>query len=221
MARLAALSFTTFVLLSLSGLLYAAHQHAVALATGAVAFLGFVASILVAAASLPHDRIRAAGEYSRIGGAAVVVNVVLALSAAPLFVITDDLIPGAIYVIVSLAMATLGAGMFNAARRLQFVPMLISAGEEPHALALGANAMPGRHASLVVATGDRIVWAEGRRLRERHAVRLADVDRFDADYRTGTLTVLTAGDVRRVSPVPKRELEKFEDLLRGSTATGS
>jgi hypothetical protein len=45
-------------------------------------------------------------------------------------------------------------------------------------------------------------------------VRVADVAGFDADYRTGTLTLVTDDELRRVRPVPKPELEKFERLLR-------
>lgn len=118
-----------------------------------------------------------------------------------------------VLVVIGGTIAILGVGMLNAAHMLRRVPSLIRDDEEPRAIALSANAMPGSARTLVVGTDGRIVWAEGRDAGQIHAVRLNDVGNFSTDRKTGTLKVTGPGEVLLVKPVAKRELEKFEQLL--------
>ena len=218
LARLVALFVATLVLFSVCGLLFAIDQREAAIALGAVTFAGLIGGLLMAAGSIPRHRIPSPDEHARIGRSTVVASALSVLLGASYAGLLGDVLIGTTLAVMGAAQAALAAGMLNEARMLRLVPTLLSHDEEPRALALGANGMPGRARSLVVATDDRIVWAEGRRLRDRHAIRLADMDRFDADQRTGTLTVVGGGEALRVRPVPKPELERFEQLLRGTAA---
>jgi hypothetical protein len=216
LGRVVALIFAANLLAVTAALLFAIGQPEVATALGALTLVGFVGGLFMAASFVPRERIRSVGENVKSGVFFAIVGGSLVLVAAALFVVIGDVRVPAIFAVTGAAIGGLGAGELNAARMLRRVPTLISSDEEPRALALGANAMLGRTPIVVVATDGRIVWAEGSRVPERHTIRFEDVDRFDVDYGTGTLTVGGAGEALRVRPVPKRELEKFQHLLRGS-----
>jgi hypothetical protein len=147
-----------------------------------------------------------------VGAGAVLV----AATAAP--AVAGDVAASVVLVVIAATIAIVGAGMLNAARMLRRVQSLISDDEEPRALALSANAMPGLARTLVVGTDRRLVWTAGREASQVHAVRLSDVEKFSTDRKTGTLKVAGPGEVLLVKPVAKRELEKFERLLVGSEA---
>ena len=219
LARLVALILAANALLLASALVYATGQPEVGAAMGIATLVGFAGGAVMAAGSIPRHRIPNSDRSARTGLSGVIAGGLEILLGAAYIGLLGHLLSGTIWAVVGVVMATLGAGMLNEARVLRLVPSLTSHDEEPRALALGANAMPGRARSLVVATDGRIVWAEGRRMRERHALRLEDVDRFDVDYRTGTLVVVGGREALRVRPVPKPELEKFERLLRGRAAS--
>ena len=219
LGRVVALIFAANVLVLTSALFFAIGQPEVATALGALTLVGFVGGLLMAASFVPRERIRSVNESVRIGVSFAIMGGSLVLVAAALFVVIGDVRVPAIFAITGAAIGGLGAGELNAARMLRLVPTLIAPDEELRALALGANAMPGHARTLVVATDDRIVWADGPRLGETHAARLEDVDGFEADYKTGTLRVAARGQALLVKPVPKRELEKFERLLRRSRSS--
>jgi hypothetical protein len=220
LARVVALIVAANTLAVVALLLFAADEAGPATGVALVTLGGFVVGLLAAASVVPHERARSAGESASLGIAFVGVGGVLALAAAILATVGDvgaSVVPA----VIGATTATFGVSMLNATRMLRRVPSLILPDEEPRALGLAANAMPGRARRIVVATDDRIVWAEGRRLEEMHAVRLADVDRFDIDHRTGTLSLTGHGEELLVKPVSKRELKKFEELLVSGEPTGA
>jgi hypothetical protein len=221
LARFIALILLTNALVLACALLVATDQHEAAVATGAVALAAFMGGVYMAAGSIPHDRIRTPEENTRIGLPVVIAGGAILLAGGVLFTsgVVGGLVAGTIFVVTGATMTALGLGALNAARMLRLVPMLAPHEAEPRALALGANAMPGRPRSLVVATDDRVVWTQGRDTRETRAIRFEDVDRFDIDHRTGTLTVVGGGQTLQVRPVPRRELHTFEQLLRGGAAS--
>jgi hypothetical protein len=176
-----------------------------------VTIAAFVAGFLALARSMPHFSLRPAHEYTRLGYTSLAVAGAELLLAAAHFAAYENLAASTSFVVLGIGQAVVGAGWLNAARMLRRVPSLLEAGEEPRAIALGANAMPGRARTLVVATDERIVWNEG------HDLRLAEVERFETDRRTGALTVEGRGTTLRVSPVARPELEKFERLLSAPT----
>jgi hypothetical protein len=207
---------TTLALAAL--LLFAVHQPEVATGLALIALGGFVVCLLAAGSAVPHERLRSAEESARLGIAFSVMGGVLVVAAVPIAVVGD--IAGALVpVALGATIATFGLSMLSAARMLRRVPALIQHNEEPRAVALGGNAMPGRPRILAVGTDGRIVWAEGRQSGEVHVVRLTEVEEFNTDPRAGELTVVGGGEVLRVKPVSKRELKKFERLLGSGEAT--
>jgi hypothetical protein len=212
--RVVALGAVANILALTALLLYALHEPEVATGVALVTVTGFVAGLLAAAARSPHDRVRSERESMRLGIAFVGAGALL-VAATTLSAAAGDVAASVVLVVIAGTLAILGAGMLNAARMLRQVRSLISDDEEPLAVGLGANAMPGRARNLVVGTGGRIVWARGRKLGEIHTVPLTEVENFSTDPKTGTLKVVGGGEVLLVKPVAKRELEKFEGLLAG------
>lgn len=214
MARLIALILGTNALLLGCALLFAIDQREAGLAVGGTALIGFMGGSVLLAGSIPHDRIRSADENVSIGLPVVIAGgVILLLGAAFFGYGAEGFVPGTVLAVTGANLVMLGAGALNAAMMLRALGTVIPGSEEPLALALAANGMPGRSRQLVAAMADRIIWAEGRGVRERHSMALADVDHFDIDYPTGRLVVSGVGQELRVKPVPKRELRKFERLL--------
>lgn len=204
------------VLILVAWLLFALGQPVAAAAMGGVTVFGFVGVVLIGARLVPREHLRRSAKNRTIGVAFVSTSLLLALIAAALVTAVGDLWTAAILAVVAAAFAMLAWGAFNAAGMQRLVSALLSHGEQPRALAVGFNGMPGRTRRLVVATDDRIMWADGRRLQNRHVLRLEDTDRFHADPRNGTLTFEGGGRTVRVRPVSRRELEKFERLVRAA-----
>jgi hypothetical protein len=194
-------------------LLAARGQPSAAEAVGVLGVAGCIAACLAAARSVPRERFRDASELARIGAAFATGSALLVATAAIAIAIGDDraaIAPA----VVGGALAMLAVGQLNASRMLRVGATLTERGEEIRAVAVGANGMPGRGRRVVVATDARIAWAEGRRLAQRGAVLLEDVERFDVNHTRGALTVVGARRVLEVRPVARRELVKFEEVLR-------
>lgn len=212
MAKMSTLVVVANVAVIASGLI-AIHHPDMAVVVGGLGCVALMAGGLIAAWSLPRRRLRSTRELTANGFALVIFSGVLLVLAVVFVAVVDVLVAGVVFAAAALATAVIAAGMLRAARILRFVPELIARDEEPRAVALDANGMPGAAPKLVVCTDDRIVWARGGKLTARHALRLVDVDRFDADGSSGTLTVAGGRERVRVRPVARHELEKFERLL--------
>ena len=212
LGRLIALIVAANILAVVALLLFAVDETDLATAVAFVTLGGFVIGLLAAASVVPQERVRSAGESAKLGSAFVGAGGVLVLAGAILGTV-GAVGPSVVSAVIGVATAVLGVSMLNAARMLRRVPSLVAPDEEPRALALAANAMPGRARKLVVATDKRIVWATGRRLEEIRDLRLADVNRFDVDHRRGMLALTGPGEELLVKPVARRELKKFEELL--------
>lgn len=212
MVKIGTLMAAANIMIIASALLVAMNRLTAALLTAAIGCVGLMAGGLIGAWLLPRRRLPSAEESAGTGVVLVIVSCVL-IALALAFIAVDVLVAGVVFLMAAFATATLAAGKLRAARMLRLVPELIACDDEPRAVALSANGMPGTALKLVVSVADRIAWAEGRHLSARHTLRLADVDRFDVDHRRGTLSVAGPSEAVRVRPVAKRELEQFERFL--------
>ena len=172
------------------------------------ASIALMAGIHVLMTRIPTDRYRSADEYGRLAWMTIAIAALDVVLAAGCFALIETDLYGLVFAFMAVAHIYLGAGWLNSARMLRRVPELTGPTEEPSALALEANGMPGPSRTVVVGTEERIVWANGG---ESHELRLADVESHEASG--GKLVVAGAGRELRVRPVPRPELKKFERLL--------
>lgn len=211
-AKLVLLLTASSALLLVAVLLVALGETDAAIVVAAVTMVAFLIGLTDSMRSLPYPKLLSVAEYRRHTRLTIVGIVLHLVVAAGNWALLGPA-AGALLALLGVAQAIVAAGWINSMRMLRAVPELLRPDEEPRAIALGANAMPGPGQKLVVATDDRIVWAEGRGLHTRHEISLRDVKGFEADRKSGTLVVVSARGNLRVEPVAKAELQTFERLL--------